>query len=321
MHSDAVISVTGLEKRYDGRPVVEGLSFRLERGEVLGLIGPNGAGKSTTIRMLTGYVAQTRGEVRVLGVDRARDPIAANRNIGYLPENVPLYPDLRVREYLTHRARLRGLSGAARRARIAAVEEALELGSVARRAIGHLSRGYRQRVGLAAALLNEPPVLILDEPTVGLDPQQVRQFRALIESLRGRHSILISSHILAELEKVCDRVLMLHLGRRVALGAPARLRAEYGSNELRLIARGDTEAIESRLHSCAGVATVAVEPVRTKGWATYRIGLVTGGEQDALETVGAAVAGAGGVIRELARNPVDLETVFMRLLAQEGGEP
>jgi ABC-2 type transport system ATP-binding protein len=267
--------------------------------------------------MLTGYTAPTRGEVRVLGVDRERDPIAANRNIGYLPENVPLYPDLRVREYLVHRARLRGLRARGRRTRIDAVLGILELEPVARRPIGHLSKGYRQRVGLAAALLNEPPALILDEPTVGLDPRQVRQFRALVGGLRERHAILISSHVLPELEKVCDRVLMLHLGRRIALDAPDRLRARHGGG-VTLIARGDTAVMVSRLAAIDGVIGVTPESSEFAGWTTFRIGLAAA-ENDALDAIGATVAEAGGTIRELSRDTTDLEHVFMRLLAREGG--
>jgi gliding motility-associated transport system ATP-binding protein len=315
------IVVEDLEKRYGRTVAVTGLTFDLRQGEILGLIGPNGAGKTTTLRMLTGFLAPTRGRIEVLGVDRARNALAASSSIGYLPENVPVYPELTVWEYLFFRARLKGLSGKRRRTRVEAVLEALDLAPMARRQLGDLSKGYRQRVGVAAALLNEPPVLILDEPTIGLDPAQMRQFRALLVGLKAQHALLVSSHILSELERVCDRVLMLHQGRRMALDEPARLLERvHEARVLVLEARADPDGLEAALRQVPGVAGLDREPTGEAGWTRFRVHahLEAGSSVDA--AVGQTVQRVGGVVRRLQPEPVaDLETVFHRLLAEGGG--
>jgi ABC-2 type transport system ATP-binding protein len=214
-----VIEVQGLTRRYGARLAVNEVSFRVEPGQIVGFLGPNGAGKTTTLRMLTGFLAPTRGEIRIDGIDALEQSMEARGRLGYMPEGVPLYREMRVFEYLRYRAALKGVAQPT-----SAVDRALELASVAdarRRIIGQLSKGYRQRVGLADALLADPSILILDEPTSGLDPNQVRQFRELIRSFAGNKTVLLSTHILSEVEAVCDRVLIIRGGEKVADLAPS----------------------------------------------------------------------------------------------------
>jgi ABC-2 type transport system ATP-binding protein len=213
-----VIEVEALSRRYGSRWAVSDVSFRVTKGEIVGFLGPNGAGKTTTLRMLTGYLAPTSGRIRIDGVDALGRPIAARERLGYLPEGVPLYREMRVYEYLRHRAALKGVREVS-----AAIDRSLELAGVSdarKRIIGQLSKGYRQRVGLADALIADPPILILDEPTSGLDPNQVRQFRELVRGFRETKTVLLSTHILPEVEAVCDRVIIIHAGRKVADLAP-----------------------------------------------------------------------------------------------------
>jgi ABC-2 type transport system ATP-binding protein len=209
-----VIEVNALSRRYGSRLAVNDVSFRVEPGEIVGFLGPNGAGKTTTLRMLTGYLAPTTGDVRIDGIDAIADSIAARARLGYMPEGVPLYKEMRVHEYLRYRAALKKVEEVQ-----AAVDRSLELAGVTdarRRIIGQLSKGYRQRVALADALIADPPILILDEPTSGLDPNQVRQFRELIRGFGGKKTVLLSTHILSEVEAVCDRVIIIREGEKVA---------------------------------------------------------------------------------------------------------
>ena len=209
-----MIEVQGLSRRYGNRLAVNDVTFRVEPGQIAGFLGPNGAGKTTTLRMLTGYLAPTTGEIRIDGIDAIRSSMLARAKLGYMPEGVPLYREMRVVEYLRHRGALKRVERIDQ-----AVDRALELAGVAdarKRIIGQLSKGYRQRVGLAEALIADPPILILDEPTAGLDPNQVRHFRNLVRSFAGRKTVLLSTHILSEVEAVCDRVIIIREGQKVA---------------------------------------------------------------------------------------------------------
>ena len=209
-----MIEVEALSRRYGSRLAVNEVSFRVEPGEIVGFLGPNGAGKTTTLRMLTGYLAPTSGRIRIDGIDAVTDSIRARERLGYMPEGVPLYREMRVFEYLRHRGALKRVPNLT-----AAVDRALELAGVEdvrTRIVGQLSKGYRQRVGLAEALIADPPILILDEPTSGLDPNQVRQFRELVRSFGGKKTVLLSTHILSEVEAVCDRVIIIREGKKVA---------------------------------------------------------------------------------------------------------
>ena len=216
MSNGWIIEVENLTKRYAGNTAVEGITFSVQRGEIVGFLGPNGAGKSTTMRILACFLPATSGTARVAGYDVFTQADAVRRRIGYMPENNPLHLDMRVREYLKFRARLKGLGIGRSRARVEVVMEQCGLTDVSRRIIGHLSKGYRQRVGLADALVHEPELIILDEPTIGLDPHQIRSVRQLIKDLARDHTVLISTHILSEVEMTCNRVLIMHQGKILA---------------------------------------------------------------------------------------------------------
>src|SRR3989454_1920454 len=216
MSDDLMIEVRNLTKRYAGVTAVSNISFSVARGEIVGLLGPNGAGKSTTMRILACYLPATSGTVRVAGLDVFRQSDEVRRRIGYMPENNPLHYDLRVREYLKFRARLKGLSRKRSRERVDVVTEQCGLTDVSKRIIGHLSKGYQQRVGMADALIHDPELIILDEPTIGLDPHQIRSVRQLIKDLGQQHTVLLSSHILPEVEMTCNRVVILHEGKILA---------------------------------------------------------------------------------------------------------
>ncbi len=227
-----MILVENLTKYYGEYPAVRGVSFEVPKGQVVGFLGPNGAGKSTTMRMLAGYLTPTSGKASIGGKDVFYDPIAARQRIGYMPENCPLYPEMRVGEYLKFRAGLKGLGWGTRRKRIDYVLSKCWLTDVRRQLIGTLSKGYRQRVGLADALLADPPVLILDEPTAGLDPTQIRETRKLIRELGNEHTMLLSTHILSEVEMACDSVIIIYQGAVVENGSLSAVREKHRNSNL-----------------------------------------------------------------------------------------
>lgn len=226
-----MIHVSNLTKYYGDYPAIQDVSFDVPRGQVVGFLGPNGAGKSTTLRILAGYQTATSGTASIDGYDVFWKPLEVRRRIGYMPENCPLYTDMRVHEYLRFRAGLKAIHGKAARQRVNYVMERCWLDGVERQLIGTLSKGYRQRVGLADALLADPPVLILDEPTSGLDPKQIRETRALIKELAVQHTLLLSTHILPEVEKTCQKIIIIDRGRVAAAGELDTLRATYGDLE------------------------------------------------------------------------------------------
>src|SRR5436190_15637812 len=230
MSDGFMIEVANLTKRYAGHTAVSDISFSVERGEIVGLLGPSGAGKSTTMRILSCFLPATSGTVRVAGLDVFYDSDEVRRRIGYMPENNPLHLDMRVREYLKFRARLKGLSRRRSRERVDVVMEQCGLKDVTRRILGQLSKGYRQRVGLADALVHEPELIILDEPTIGLDPQQIRSVRQVIKGLANAHTVLISTHILPEAEMTCNRVVIMYEGKILAADTPENLQRLMSSN-------------------------------------------------------------------------------------------
>ena len=314
-----MIDVNGLTKSYGATDAVRDLSFSVNRGEIVGFLGPNGAGKSTTMRILCGYLPADAGEVRIAGFDVFSQSLKARSRIGYLPENVPLYPEMRVGEYLAYRASLKGV----RSRRIEEkVEDALELcslGHVRKQLIGTLSKGYRQRVGLADALVNEPDILILDEPTIGLDPNQIREIRNLIKGLATRHTILLSSHILSEVEMTCSRLLILNKGQIVATGTPAELRERSGvpiAGAVRLeIAVSDMPIALELIRRLPGIASVS--STGTNGeWSAFEI-LPSGG--DPRGALFEEVVRQGWKLRELSARETSLEDVFSSLIASSYG--
>lgn len=253
-----MIEVSNLFKTYPGVTAVDGLTFRVEKGEVVGFLGPNGAGKSTTMRILTGFLAPTSGSASVAGFDVLTKSIEVRRRVGYLPENNPLYTEMRVEEYLLFRSRVKGVEKAARAKAVAAAIERVGLKERTRSIIEHLSKGLRQRVGLADAILANPEIVILDEPTIGLDPTQVREARELVRELGRDRTVLLSSHILSEVEKVCRRVLILGKGKLVEQGTPEEIAGRLRrTSRLRLEVRGaDGAAIKAAVESVAGVRRV-----------------------------------------------------------------
>jgi ABC-2 type transport system ATP-binding protein len=315
-----VIRVEHLTKRYGERLAVSDVSFSVEPGEVIGFLGPNGAGKSTTLRMLTGYLTPDDGTVRIGDVDAVRDPVRARRLIGYMPESVPLYREMRVEEYLRYRARLKGVP---RRKVTDRVDESLALANVAdvrHRIIGQLSKGYRSRVGLADALVADPPLLILDEPTAGLDPNQIRQVRDLVRGLAGKKTVLLSTHILPEVESTCGRVVIIHRGRLVSEGEPGQLRvASEGGQLLTVEAKGERARVEQVLGAVQGVRRIADATVLQPEPPLLRLRLEVDGDEVA-EAVFRAVAQAGLVLRELRREQTSLEDVFTKLTTREAEE-
>jgi ABC-2 type transport system ATP-binding protein len=308
-----VIEAVGLTKRYGPSRGIEGISFSIGRGEIVGLLGPNGAGKSTTIRILTSYLPPTAGTARIAGHDTLSESREARRHVGYLPENVPLYPELRVEEYLRYRAALKDVPGRDRARRIDVAIDRCRLGDVRTRIAGHLSKGYRQRLGLAGALVSDPPVLILDEPTVGLDPNQVLEMRSLVRELAADRTILLSTHILPEVEAICSRVLVVAEGRLVADESMASLlgAASNDRSRVRVLVRAADAGLDDRLRAVAGVEAVVAEPDPEPGASRRRIDVAPG--VDAREPIHAAIVAGGGIPLELSTVRASLEDVFGNL--------
>ena len=306
-----MIEVSNLTKRYAGRTAVDDISFTVARGEIVGLLGPNGAGKSTTMRVLSGFMPATSGTVSVAGFDVFHDADETRRRIGYMPENNPLYPEMRVREYLKFRARLKGLGWKKSRQRVTTVMEQCGLGDVGRRVIGQLSKGYKQRVGLADALVHDPELIILDEPTIGLDPQQIRSVRTLIKSLAGKHTVLISTHILPEVEMMCGRVLIMFDGRVLASDTPENLqrRMAGGSQIIAEIAAPEA-ALRAAWEHLPEVEQLDI--VATDG-KFFRCALTPRDGADLRATIFALAGQNGWALRELTRSRHSLEDIYMQV--------
>ena len=314
-----MIEVEKLTKDYGTTVAVRDLTFSVGKGEIVGFLGPNGAGKSTTLRILAGFLGATSGVVRVAGFDVAKESLAARRSLGYMPEAAPLYPELRVREYLEFRAALKRVH---RRERKSAVARALELaavGSVSETLVGHLSKGYRQRVALADALVSKPPLLILDEPTSGLDPNQILEVRRLIRELGKGHTLFLSTHILSEVEVVCDRAIVIARGRLVGQGSLAELKAQQKGRDIVLSVRGTEENARRALLAVPGVETIECDsPAATEDPKTLTLGVGKESDPDAVaERAVAALVAAGLGVRSVARRSASLEEVFQELTRTE----
>jgi len=304
-----MIKVENLTKRYAGVTAIKDLNFEVEKGEIVGFLGPNGAGKSTTMRILTGYLPATSGRASIAGYDIFDQSIEARRHIGYLPEHTPLYTDLRVGEYLRYRANLKGVPGSKVRERVGDVLELCSLRDRERSLIGSLSKGYRQRVGLADALVHDPDLLILDEPTIGLDPNQIRQVRELIKKLGGKRTVLISTHILPEVEIMCSRVIVIHKGQiRASDTAENLLKNHRAAGSMRLEAKVGAEAATA-LAAVAGVKDVAVEA--DGEWSIFQLRLEA--NADPSEEVLRVAIAKGWPVREVTRRRPTLEDVFVEL--------
>jgi len=309
-----MIRVENLTKRYGAFLAVDKVSFQVERGGIVGFLGPNGAGKTTTIRVLTCYQPATSGTASIAGFDVFRDSLEVRRRVGYLPENTPLYHEMRVREYLNFRGRLRGLSYPERQAAIKRVTDRCWLGEFVNRPIGQLSKGMRQRVGLADSIMHDPEVVILDEPTIGLDPSQIRETRNLIRELGQHHTVMLSSHILSEVEQTCDRTIIIARGRIVASGSLQELRDQL-SAKARVIAEmnGPPAEVERGVRAIEGVREV--EAVTSNGWVRLSIEPVP--DRDVREAIFRLTTAKGWSLREIRRERATLEDFFLQVTAEQ----
>jgi ABC-2 type transport system ATP-binding protein len=317
-----VIEVQNLTKRYGPVTAVQDVSFRAERGEILGFLGPNGAGKTTTMRVITGYMPPTEGKAIVAGYDVIDQPIEAKRRTGYLPETPPLYPDMTVSDYLMFCARIKGVPRAERATRVKTAMERTRIADMSARHCGKLSKGYRQRVGLAQALLHNPDVLILDEPTAGLDPKQIIETRRLIKELGGEHTVILSTHILPEVSQTCHRVVIINRGKVVAVDTPQNLTARLsgsGAVYVELDSMGaDAAAALSALPGVTGVSKLEIHG-STDSVAGYEV--ATARDRDVRRDVAALVVGRGWGLLELRPLRMSLEEIFLSLTTEENEEP
>ncbi len=306
-----MIEVKNLTKRYAGRTAIRDISFSVQRGEIVGLLGPNGAGKSTTMRILSCFMPATSGTARVAGFDVFFQSEEVRRRIGYMPENNPLYPEMRVREFLKFRARLKGLGWRRSRDRVSTVMEQCGLTGVSRRIIGHLSKGYRQRVGLADALSHEPDLIILDEPTIGLDPHQIRSVRQLIKSLAGKHTVLISTHILPEAEMMCNRMLIMYDGKVLASDTPENLQRLTAGNS-QIIAEIAANPVELReiLSQLPGIENIDISATDGE---FQRCALIPRNGYDLRPAIFALAQERHWIVRELTRSRSSLEDIYVQI--------
>jgi ABC-2 type transport system ATP-binding protein len=312
-----MIEVQNLTKRYPTQVAVSDVTFSVREGEILGFLGPNGAGKTTTMRVLTGFLPPSSGTARIAGHDIVRESRQARASLGYLPESAALYGEMRVREFLRFRARLEGVTGPEVKRRVDDAIGRCLLEEVADRKVENLSKGYRQRTALAGALVHQPPVLILDEPTVGLDPAQIIRIRETIRALGRERAVLLSTHILPEVDAVCDRVLIIDRGRIVAEGTPEELRRKLaGTPTLRVAFSGDVPAAAA-LEALPGVTSV--EDVPADGETRLRVHCAL--DADLAEDVFRLAVERGWVLRELSRETVSLEDVFVRLTHRDVAVP
>ena len=314
-----MIEVENLTKKYGSQVAVDNLSFRLERGMIYGFLGPNGAGKSTTMNMMTGYIAATSGTVKINGYDILKNPEQAKKSIGYLPELPPVYPDMTVYEYLRFVAELKKVKKNERQAQIEDVMKQTQIEDVKGRLIKNLSKGYKQRVGLAQAIIGYPEVIILDEPTVGLDPKQIIEIRELIRELAKKHTIILSSHILSEVSAVCDHIMIISKGKLVASDTPEGLMTLLkGGRQMKLSVLGEQSKVEELLQSMESVKDFSMQPPRAEGMVSVNIR--TEDTEDIRVELFHRLAAADMPIMELSLSEKSLEDVFLELTGEEDKE-
>ena len=312
-----MINVKNLTKRYVNINAVDNISFNVEENETVGLLGPNGAGKTTTMRILTCFMPATAGTATVAGFDVFTDSLNVRQQIGYLPENVPLYLDMRVNEYLMFRAKLKNIPRRERRKKIDYCLELTGTRDVQNQITGTLSKGYKQRVGLADTLIHDPKILILDEPTIGLDPNQIMQIRQVIRGLGEKHTVLLSTHILPEVEMVCDRIMIIDKGKIVAMDTPANLMKQLkSSSNVILEIKGDGERIKSSL---SGIDSVRSVTWKEKGDAN-EFYVEGSAEDDIREDIFNCIVKDNYILREMKRQPITLEEVFHQITTKETEE-
>ena len=306
-----MVEVDNLTKYYGDYAAIEGVSFQVNKGEILGFLGPNAAGKTTTMRIITGFMPPTSGTAKVAGFDVVKDSVEARRHIGYLPEQVPLYEEMPVREYLGFCAKLRGVQKAKIDERVNAVMDATRITEYADSLITKLSKGFRQRVGIAQAMVHDPDLLILDEPTVGLDPRQIVEVRELIRGLQGSHTVILSTHILPEVKTLCDRIVIINDGKVAAIDTPEALTARLqGGQEVRLEVRGPSKQVSAALKKTAGVREVHEEAAED---GVGRFVVESDANDDVREALAATVVNGGWGLREMNSVVMSLEDIFIRL--------
>ena len=317
-----LIEVSNLSKIYSNQKGIRDINFNVAKGEILGLLGPNGAGKTTTMRIITGYLYPTSGTVKVGGYDIFEEPLEVKKQIGYLPENPPLYPEMTVQGYLKFVANLRRVKKTNIKKEVSRVAELTGLGGVMNQLIGSLSKGFKQRVGLAQALLNSPPVLILDEPTIGLDPKQIIEIRNLIKSLAKEHTVILSSHILPEVNMICGRVVIIDQGRLVAVDTPDGLAQQLNKGQRIMIeAKGAFADIEKLLNSVSGVQNWSYTgPKKQNEQETHQFQVIGSSGEDIREKLFNVFAKAKLPLLEMRSVSLSLEEIFLHLTTEENSE-
>lgn len=310
-----MISVENLTKRYVNKTAVDGVSFEVQKGEILGFLGPNGAGKTTTMRIITGYMPSTDGTVKVDGYDVADQPLDVRRRIGYLPENPPLYPEMTVLGYLTFVAKLKGVASAKVADEVNRVMEKVNITDVRDRIISKLSKGYKQRVGIAQALLNDPPVLILDEPTIGLDPKQIHEVRELVKGLAGNHTVVLSTHILPEVEQTCHRVIIIDRGKIVAVDTPQNLRSQIQRvSRVLMEVEGPAPEVIAAVKAVPGVTDARIA---SANGTRQRIQVDGESGRDVRMDLSRTIVNKGWGLLELQSESMSLEDIFIKLTTAE----
>ncbi|MEE1312852.1 MAG: ABC transporter ATP-binding protein [Lachnospiraceae bacterium] len=313
-----MIQITNLVKKYGNKTALQGIDLTVEEGEIMGLLGPNGAGKSTTMNIMTGYISATSGEVKIDGYDVLTDPMKTKRQIGYLPEIPPLYMDMKVKEYLNFVAQLKKVKKSIRKNQIEHVMKMTEIKEYENRLIKYLSKGYKQRVGLAQALLGNPQVLILDEPTVGLDPKQIINMRRLIKDLAKEHTIILSSHILSEISAICDSVVIIDQGKVIARGTAAELEEQFTNKEaLNLTVKGEQKEVEEASEDCPYFASYKLVEAGEKEW---MIKAEMNGEDDERDQLFFYFAEKKIPVLNMEQETKSLEDVFLQLTGKESEE-
>ena len=311
-----MIEVENLTKRYGSHLAVDGITFSASKGEVLGFLGPNGAGKTTTMRILTGYFPATSGTARVAGYDCFEESMEVRRRIGYLPENVPLYKDMKVEEYISFVAAIKGVEARDVKKKVASAMADCGIDGVSRRVIGELSKGYKQRVGLAQALVNDPEVLILDEPTIGLDPNQIRGIRSLIKDLAGRRTVILSTHILPEVSMVCGKVVIVNKGKLVATDTPENLAHKIRkSSGLLVRVAGPADEVAAALRAIDGAKSVTMERSSADGAHTFRMELDE--DSNVRQSIPREIVARNWDLLEIHSLEATLEDVFVQLVTKE----
>lgn len=311
-----MIEVENLTKYYGSYHALKGVTFSVKKGEILGFLGPNGAGKTTTMRILTCFFPPTSGKAKVAGFDVFEEPLEVKKRIGYLPENVPLYKDMTVEDYLAFAAGIKGVGSKNIKATVAKVMNECVLTDVSYKFIGELSKGYRQRVGLAQALVNDPEVLILDEPTIGLDPKQIIEIRKLIKNLAGRRTVILSTHILPEVSMTCQRVVIINDGRVVAVDTPQNLTSNiHGANRFSVKIDGPSQHVIKELETIQGVEKVIKKDASTNGAGEYIVESVKG--RDIRKEIAPRIVHKGWALLELKPQEMSLEDIFVKLVTKE----